>query len=69
MKKQKILKRIEITKEKEIKARQNLQESPLEKKDVFAMIIAAFITFVIPTLIVVGVIALIMWIIISLVVH
>ena len=40
--------RIAITKEKEELARKNLQETPLEKNDMKAMIIAAFITFGLP---------------------
>lgn len=67
MKKQKLLKRIEVTPEKEQKAKENLAETPVEKNDIFAMIIAAFISFVLPTLLVLGVIALIMWMIIAMI--
>ena len=44
--------RIAITKEKEELARKNLKETPLEKNDLKAMIIAAFLTFGIPLLII-----------------
>lgn len=45
-------KRIEITKEKEELARKNLEETPLEKNDVKALIIAGFLTMGIPTIII-----------------
>lgn len=44
--------RIAITKEKEELARKNLKETPLEKNDLKAMIIAAFLTFGVPVLII-----------------
>lgn len=44
MKKRKIFDQLKITKEKEEKARENLKETPLEKNDLKAIIIAAFIT-------------------------
>ena len=61
MKKQKILDRIKVTEEKADKARKNLEETPLEKNDFTAILLAALISFVIPTIIVVGLIALIVW--------
>ena len=44
--------RIAITKEKEELARKNLKETPLEKNDLKAMIIAAILTFGVPVLII-----------------
>lgn len=44
--------RIAITKEKEELARKNLKETPLEKNDLKAMIIAAFLTLGVPVLII-----------------
>lgn len=45
-------KRIAITKEKEDLARKNLKETPLEKNDIKALIIAAFLTLGLPTIII-----------------
>lgn len=61
MKKQKILDRIKVTEEKLEKARQNLNETPLEKSDFTAILLAALISFVLPTLIVIGLVAIIVW--------
>lgn len=61
MKKQKLLDRLKITPEKEALARQKLEETPLEKGDFRAILIAAFLMFVLPTIGVLAVLALIMW--------
>ena len=61
MKKQKILDRIKVTEEKAAKARQNLNDTPLEKNDFLAILLAAIVSFVLPTIIVIGFIALIVW--------
>ena len=45
-------KRIAITKEKEDLARKNLKETPPEKNDIKALIIAAFLTLGLPTIII-----------------
>ncbi|MGD9604723.1 MAG: hypothetical protein AB7V00_01045 [Bacilli bacterium] len=63
MKKQKLLNRLKITPEKEALARQKLEETPLEKGDLRALLIAAFIMFVLPTIGVLAVLAFIMWLI------
>jgi hypothetical protein len=63
MKKQKLLNRLKFTPEQEQKARENLRETPLEKGDFGAMMIAAFLMFVLPTIGVLGTLAFIMWLI------
>lgn len=64
MKKQKILDRLNVTPEKERLAKENLKNNPLEKNDMKAIMIAAFLAFVLPTILVLGVIAFIIWLII-----
>jgi hypothetical protein len=61
MKKQEILNRIKITPEKERIARENLAKTPLEKGDFKALLIASFLMFVLPTLLVLGLLGFIMW--------
>lgn len=61
MKKQKILNRIKVTEEKANLAKKNLEETPMEKGDFFAILIAAIISFVLPTILVIGLIAFIVW--------
>lgn len=63
MKKQEILDRIKVTPEKESRARETLHNSPLEKNDVRGMILAAYLTFALPTILVIGFISLIMYLI------
>ena len=63
MKRQKTLERIKITPEKEEKAREKLRENPVEKNDIKAFIIAAFLSFVLPTMILFGILGVIMWLI------
>jgi len=63
MKKQKLYDRLKITPKKEALARQKLEETPLEKGDFRALVIAAFLMFGLPTIGVLAVLAFIMWLI------
>lgn len=49
-------KRIAITKEKEELVRKNLKETPLEKNDIKALIIAGFLTIGVPTILILAII-------------
>ncbi len=49
-------KRIAITKEKEELVRKNLEETPLEKSDIKALIIAGFLTIGVPTILILAII-------------
>lgn len=60
MKRRKILNK-NITPEEEQEIRRNLQENPLTKTDIKAMIISALITLLPAVLIVIGIFVLIIW--------
>lgn len=60
MKRRKILNK-NITPEEEQEIRRNLQENPLTKTDIRAMIISALITLLPAVLIVIGIFVLIIW--------